>query len=280
MDASSPVRRVVLVVLDGLRADAIDTLALPHLRRLRSIGASTLTAQTVAPSVTAAAMTSLLTGVPPTVHGLTSDRFRIPRTRARLQPLPRVLEHAGYPTTAFVREIPRLYRGVATRIVRQLGAGDARFVGHNAPEILLAARNTLATQRRGLVLMHWPDADMAGHDHGWMSAPYAEAARRLDATLGLLAGLIEIERDPYTLLIALADHGGGGVDPRDHDSDHPIDRTIPIVAVGGGVPAGASLGAAHLLDVPATVLAALGVAQPAEYAGRPLELFGETAAVA
>lgn len=280
MDASSPVRRVVLVVLDGLRADAIDTLALPHLRRLRSLGASTLAAQTVAPSVTAAAMTSLLTGVPPTVHGLTSDRFHIPRTRARLQPLPRVLEHAGYPTTAFVREIPRLYRGVATRIVRQLGAGDARFVGHNAPEILLAARNTLATQRRGLVLIHWPDADMAGHEHGWMSGPYAEAARRLDATLGLLAGLIEIERDPYTLLIALADHGGGGVDPRDHDSDHPIDRTVPIVAVGGGVAAGASLGAAHLLDVPATVLAVLGVPQPEEYTGRPLGLFGAAAAVA
>lgn len=280
MDASSPVRRVVLVVLDGLRADAIDTLALPHLRRLRSLGASTLAAQTVAPSVTAAAMTSLLTGVPPTVHGLTSDRFHIPRTRARLQPLPRVLEHAGYPTTAFVREIPRLYRGVATRIVRQLGAGDARFVGHNAPEILLAARNTLATQRRGLVLIHWPDADMAGHEHGWMSGPYAEAARRLDATLGVLAGLIEIERDPYTLLIALADHGGGGVDPRDHDSDHPIDRTVPIVAVGGGVAAGASLGAAHLLDVPATVLAVLGVPQPEEYTGRPLGLFGAAAAVA
>lgn len=280
MDASSPVRRVVLVVLDGLRADAIDTLALPHLTRLRALGASTLAAETVAPSVTAAAMTSLLTGVPPTVHGLTSDRFHIPRTRARLQPLPRVLEHSGHPTSAFIREIPRLYRGLATRIVRQLGAGDARFVGHNAPEILLAARGTLARQRRGLILMHWPDADLAGHDHGWMSAPYVEAARRLDATLGLLAAFIEIERDPHTLLIALADHGGGGADPRDHDSPHPLDRTIPIVAVGGGVAPGCSLGAASLLDVPATVLAALGVPQPAEYAGRPLPLFGVRAAVA
>ena len=75
------IRRVVLVVLDGLRADAIPTFGLRCWQRLASLGASSLCGTTVAPSVTAAAMASLLTGAPPAVHGLRSDRFHLPRSQ-------------------------------------------------------------------------------------------------------------------------------------------------------------------------------------------------------
>ena len=92
-----PISRVVVVVLDGLRPDAIDVFQLHHLRRLMQLGASTLCATTVAPSVTAAAMTSLLTGVHPDTHGLRSDRFHIPRSRETLFPLPRVLHDRQTP---------------------------------------------------------------------------------------------------------------------------------------------------------------------------------------
>jgi hypothetical protein len=49
MPISPPVRRVILVVLDGLRPDALDAFALDHLRRLTALGAFTPHAQTVAP---------------------------------------------------------------------------------------------------------------------------------------------------------------------------------------------------------------------------------------
>ena len=73
-----------------------------------------------------------------------------------------------------------------------------------------------------------------------------------------------------TLLIALADHGGGGRVPRHHDSAHPLDCTIPIFLDGAGVipqelPEGLSI-----LDVPATVLWALGLPIPERYAGTPI----------
>jgi len=264
-----PVRRVVLVVLDGLRADAIDGCGLRSWRRLASEGAWSLAGTTIAPSVTAAAMASLLTGVPPTVHGVRSDRFHLPRASGPVEPLPRVLARAGLPTSGFVRALPLLFRGIGQRVVRHLGVGQASFRGRNATEILLAAVDTLARQRRGLVLMHWPDCDDAGHAHGWRSEPYARAAHRLDLALGMLAAMIEIGEDPDTLLVALADHGGGGVDPRDHESDHPDDRTIPLL-VGGAAALAGELDAPTLLDVPATIAWALGVQPPASYAGRPL----------
>jgi predicted AlkP superfamily pyrophosphatase or phosphodiesterase len=224
----------------------------------------------VSPSVTAAAMTSLLTGVGPNRHGVRSDRFHIPRSAGALSPLPRVLSAAHYPTSAHMAAVPLLFRGIAARIAAQLGVADAKLCGVDAPTILQAARHTLTAQRRGLIVMHWPDADRAGHAHGWMSDAYGDAAQRIDSTLGLLMALTEIPRDRGTLLITVSDHGGGGMDPRNHDSDHPLDRQILLMLNGGSVQPAILPDGASILDVPATVLWALGIAAPADYAGRPL----------
>jgi arylsulfatase A-like enzyme len=263
------VRRVVLVVLDGLRADAIPVLGLRYWQELAEIGASSLCGTTVAPSVTAAAMASLFTGASPEVHGLRSDRFHLPRRRGPVHPLPRVLADAGLPTSGFVRRLPWMFRGLGRRMARHLGVHCTCFMGRSSREILFAAWEQLASQERGLIFLHWPDADLAGHEHGWMSDEYARAAHRMDQALGFLAALADVERDPGTLLIALADHGGGGANLHDHDSDHPLDRTIPLLLVGASV-TGEELDEPSLLDVPATVLWALGVPLPASYVGRPL----------
>jgi arylsulfatase A-like enzyme len=113
-----------------------------------------------------------------------------------------------------------------------------------------------------------------------MSDAYVRAAHHMDETLGLLAALADVDRDRRTLLIALADHGGGGVDPCNHESAHPFDWTIPLLLYGSG--ASGDLGTPSLLDVPPTVLWTLGVPIPAGYAGRPLvDAFeSSTAAVA
>ena len=109
-----------------------------------------------------------------------------------------------------------------------------------------------------------------------MSDAYAEAARRLDASLGLLAAIAEIGRDPGTLLVALADHGGGGVVATDHNSPHPLDRTIPIILAGAAVACGELAPFSSIIDVPVTVLWALGVMVPPDYEGRVLlEAFAE-----
>jgi arylsulfatase A-like enzyme len=269
MTSIEPVRRVILVVLDGLRADAVDTLALPTLLRLRRTAAH-CTATTVAPSVTWAVMTTLMTGVAPELHGVVSDSIHIPRPRTELFPLPALLGEVGLPTTAILASIPRIFRGVAAAIGRRLGIGHLRFAGSGADDILRSARDKLEAQRRGLIFLHWPDADRAGHDHGWMSREYVDAARTLDSTLAALVRELDIENDPDTLLIALADHGGGGVDPKDHESDHPYDRMVPLVFAGQRVIPGNVGANISVLDVPATVLWALGLERPASYCGTAL----------
>ena len=109
-----------------------------------------------------------------------------------------------------------------------------------------------------------------------MSPAYLDAARAADEAVGVLAdGLFA---DETALLLVTADHGGGGVVPTDHDLPHPANDAIPIVAAGVHVLAGRGHGSASLLDVPPTILRALGVPIPREYAGRTLQLLAEDAA--
>lgn len=263
------IRRVIVVVLDGLRPDAIRAFDLARLRRLAGSGASTMHARTISPSITWSALTSLLTGVEPAVHGVLADSMHLPRPKTEIIPLPELLLRGGLPSSAFLGELPVFYRVFASRIAERLGFTHTRFSGATAHDVLMAARSKLRTQREGLIFLHLTDADRAGHQHGWMSPQYGEAARRLDAALGQIASDIDIEYDPETLLIALADHGGGGVVPDHHEGEHPLNATVPLVLAGASV-VSCSLGEASLLDVPATIAWTLGIQHPDSYSGRVL----------
>lgn len=266
---SSPVRRVVLVVLDGLRPDAIARFQLHRVAALARRGASTFRAQTVSPSITPCAMASLLTGAAPERHGIQSERIQLPRPRGPVHPLAKELARHSLPSSFFMPRVPFLMRGIASKLAAALGLGEFNHHGTDAGEVLGAARRNLSAQRRGLIMLHWLDADRAGHASGWMSPEYGEAAQRMDAALGALEETVDLS-DPTTLLIALADHGGGGATPKHHNSAHPHDTTIPVMLAGGAI-VPCELGAGvSLTDIPATILWALGVSRPESYVGRPL----------
>lgn len=263
------ITRVVVVILDGLRADAIPLYPLPRLRHMAERGAYTLAGQTVRPSITPAALASLLTGAPPRIHGIESDRLLVNRARGPLLPLPALLSRHGVAVRAFRGTLPPLTRGVAARVTARLGI-EASFQGHTADQILEAALPSLARHEPGVTILHWLDADRAGHAQGWGSPAYARAARQLDEALGRLLDAAAVEDDPATLLIALADHGGGGAVARDHNSAHPLDTTIPILLAGGAVIPQVLGYGASLLDIPPTIAWALGIQPPALWTGRPL----------
>jgi hypothetical protein len=141
---TAPARRVVVLVLDGLRADLVGDSRFPH----------TLNAITVLPSVTAAAMTSLLSGVAPSQHGIMSDRFAVPDPARALRTLPHVVSDAGMQTFGAVRQVPWFLRPLAKRIVTALGLKETRFASANAHSLLVAALPALRTQRDGFIIIH------------------------------------------------------------------------------------------------------------------------------
>lgn len=261
-------KRVVLAVVDGLRPDAIEQFGLTNLQRLADLGASTLTAQTVSPSYATTCVASLLTGVSPSEHGMRTDRLSFPRSVSRLETLPRSIASEGFQVSAFMGDVPSMLCGTAGLVGRELGFQSLSFKGRTSADVLSSAVHTLCSQRRGLIALHFPDADRAGHEDGWMSTAYGAAAKRVDQSIGILDAL-STPAAGETLLVIVADHGGGGENPKEHLSDHPLNLTIPLIFSGRHV-ARCTLGDVSILDIPPTILSTLGIAVPRNCEGRVL----------
>jgi hypothetical protein len=259
--------RVFLVSIDGLRADAIARYRPPTLTRLAAEGASTTTARTVAPGLTTPAHLSLLSGVSPEKHGVWGDDLSFTPQMASLDPLFRNAGRAGLQAHAFMsREGPLGRFELALQCKLAFGLDSLTLVEPAAARIAGAAMPSLRDDDVEMVFMHVPDPDLAGHAHGWESPEYEQAVLRADAAL---ARVVE-ELHPGTLLIVVSDHGGGGAfGPHLHGSQSDVDMLIPMIFWGSRVTP-KQLGATSILDVPATMLWALGLRPPTHYEGRPL----------
>lgn len=261
--------RCVVVLADGLRPDAITRTHMPALHALGHDYTRAIHASTVRPSVTVAALASFATGVAPATHGLVEPGLGFLTRLTSLRPLARELSRARVPTLVAAGELAARNRPVAWALTACAGV-DRLISAANADarDIVAEALPHLGSDRDGplFTFVYLPDCDRAGHASGWMSKPYLDAASRVDAALGALTARIG-----NTLLIVLADHGGGGVSPNDHDAPHPVNDRIPLVLAGPGVRRhGVITRDVSLLDVPATILHWFGAPVPASYEGHVL----------
>jgi hypothetical protein len=265
----SPVDRVVVVAADGLRADSINTFGLHHIACLRDYGASATDAVTVSPGGSWAAIASLLTGVSPAAHGVLSAQQPLRQPSVPLEPVPEILARTGLPSIAFLAEATPGYGVFAANIADRLRLTTVKFVGETAHEIVAAARQTLTTQHRGLILLHLSDLGLAGRTLRTTSPTYREVAKRLDTAIGLVAVLADVPRDPRTLLILVSGPSESTAELQSDPTSHRLDSAIPLIIAGSPMP-GRLAPHASLLDVAATLLYALGLPIPTTYPGRPL----------
>ena len=256
---------VIVISIDGLRPDVIEPYRARVLQRLMSEGAYSLDAQTVYPSKTLPSHTSMLTGVPPEVHGVTWNTDQT--DRHGVVGVPTVFELAkaqGFTTAAF-------FSKAKLKHLQKPGSLDHT----QAPTLLdvMSAQRTVedATRymqfrRPSLLFVHIAEPDAAGHSFGWLTAPYRLAVRRADAAVGeiLEAADRAYGRGRYTVIVT-ADHGGHG---RDHGTDHGDDMQIPWIAWGAGVQQGRLGPDIRTMDTAATVLWLLGVTGPANIEGQ------------
>lgn len=262
-------RKVLLLIVDGLRPDAVTPEVMPVLSGLSRAGWSAAEATTVRPSVTVAALTSLATGVSPERHGLVHPRLTSLGRVPGLVPLPIALRRMGVATTVVAPVLGGAARWVTGALLR-LGGITRLLPALPAPALVIegATDHLRGNSKREFVVAYVNDLDIAGHAWGWMSAPYLQAAAAVDRGLAQLRTVLT---DPRTLVIVCADHGGGGVLHNDHDHPHPVNDRIPLFLLGQRVQGGATgMGPVRLLDVPPTVIWALGGTAPAQYEGRVL----------
>ena len=269
-------RHVVVISIDGLRADAIEASGATNLQRMMREGAFSLQARTIMPSRTLPSHTSMLTGVTPAEHGITwNDEQVDAQGRVRVATVFDMADSAHLHTAAFF----------AKAKFRHLIHSDApdEVEAPRGLEVVLAPRITqdvvqyLRYNRPDLLFVHLPDPDIAGHSAGWMTLPYRWAVRRADAAVEQIRrAAVRAYGDDFVMIVT-ADHGGHG---RDHGTDAPEDVTIPWIVWGAGVENGRIAAQIDTYDTAATTLWILGVPVPTRWTGRPVATAFQPAAIA
>jgi predicted AlkP superfamily pyrophosphatase or phosphodiesterase len=255
-----PARHVVVLSLDGARADALRA-AMPASLVARS--AASWTAQTVRPSLTLPAHASMLSGLIPAVHGVTFNDWRPGGPPFRYPTVFTAVAAAGGRAAAFV------HKQKLMMLVPGGEAFHARWLAYprfRQTAVVEAAARYLAEQRPAFLFVHVADPDDRGHARGWMSEEYLAV---IAAAPSLMERMLRAFDDAgvatAALLIVTADHGGHD---RTHGTSRPEDMTIPWLALGGAAQAGAVLGQVMVYDTAPTVLAALGLPVPPDWQGR------------
>jgi predicted AlkP superfamily pyrophosphatase or phosphodiesterase len=253
---------VLLLLLDGLRPEALSPARTPALWGLKGRGASTLTAQSVMPSITLPCHVSIFHSVPPERHGITTNTFT-PMAR----PLPGLFDVAR----AAGQRCAFFYNWEPLRDVGQPGSLDFALMIANgedpAGDQALAAEavRILAARPFDFVFVYLNNIDSAGHAHGWMSEGYLAQVARADAVVARL--LAELPPEAHVLL--QADHGGH---ERTHGTPAPEDMTIPWLLAGPNIKTGYPIqGPVSLLDTAPTLARLLGLSAHPQWEGHSID---------
>lgn len=246
--AAADGRHVVMVSVDGLmpayylRADEMG-LKIPNIRALMGRGTWAEGVVGVLPSVTYPSHTTMVTGVPPSLHGITSNKVVDPMGAsdgawmwyAEEIAVPTLVDIArsrrlrtasvswpvsvGWEANWNVPEFWRSSHPIDRHLLEAIStpgiiADAAAHRGKPFPhrwsdqERVDMARFLIETYRPALTLLHIFETDSAQHDHGPMSAEALRAVEEADARIGqLLASVRKAGIEERTLFMIVSDHG-------------------------------------------------------------------------
>ena len=275
---------VVIILVDGLRPDALKQAKVPNVDSLIKRGASTMKAQTVTPSLTLPAVTSMLAGLTVEQHGVDWNEYEPMRGYLKVPTLFEIASFNGSKWGAmFITKEKLLYLAKPDRrLILQVCSVNEQgcHAQKVAADVITVYRQASDSTKPALFLIHLPDADLAGHAKGWMSKPYLKAVEDCDRAIGtILKGFKELGLYDRTTFIVTADHGGHETT---HGTNAPEDMTIPWIAAGPGIKAGYAIKEpVSVVDTPATVMRAFGLSDYyVEWKSRSVEEIFEGAQVA
>lgn len=241
-------RNLMLLVVDGLGADWLARRSPDGI--LARHGIATLTS--VFPSTTAAAITTFLTGDPPSVHGLTGWYTYLGELGCVMTVLPGTPRYggvgygqAGIDAAALLGHRPLCDR-IATDSVlispARIAHSDFSLAHRGRAAIgtfddlhglfRQAAQTIRASSKPKYLYAYWPELDHIGHEHGMESVPAVmhlhEIERALTDFMVCIAG-------SDTRVLITADHGHIDSSPADQmriQADDPIGRQLILPLCG------------------------------------------------
>ncbi|MGH7479538.1 MAG: alkaline phosphatase family protein, partial [Candidatus Methylomirabilales bacterium] len=198
--ADPPVRRVIVISIDGARPDGLLATRTPTITRLWKQGAYSFRAQTISPSTTLPAHTSMLTGISPDRHGERDNSWWPGEATVAVETVFSLAKSRGLKTAMVVTKEKFGF------LARPGSLDHFELVPHLAPDVVLRALAYLRSEKPHLLFIHFADADITGHLYGWMSPEYLIALQTVDDAVEILLRTMEETRlVRETLLIITAD---------------------------------------------------------------------------
>ena len=253
-------QRVILIVIDGLRVDAFERMSLVDRYRPR---ASLWRAFTGEPSLSYPGWTTILSGAPPEISGVTTNWYT---GAVKVDHLFAAAKRSGLPTAAVGH--PGWGQLFAASIDEFVPVPDPAYTDlpaiHDTSVTVTNAGVRFVQGPARLVLLHYPAPDLMGHGAGGVSQPYQDSVRLIDEELTRLLGGVDLST---TTVIITSDHGH--IDQGGHGGWEPVVRTVPLMFLGAGIERGDGFDARQA-DIAPTIAALLGLPLPAHGVGRPL----------
>ena len=253
--------KVILISIDGMRPDGFLNCGNSFTSEMMRMGAYTLNAKTVFPSVTLPCHMSMFHSVPPERHGITTN-FYMPMVRP-LNGLFEQIKMCGGICSMHYGWDPM--RDVA----RPGSVKYSSFIHVYAEDATDTALTDQFLERvekshPDFAYLYLPETDdKGGHACGWMSNEYLQVVNN---AITNVKRVIEAFSDTYTIVVT-TDHGGHD---RTHGSDMPEDMTIPMFFFGKNFKAGQILDNVSILDIAPTIAKVMGIPAAPEWEGKAL----------
>lgn len=214
--------QVLLVLIDGLRPDAITKKYCPIIYSLAESGVCAKNAFTLNPPITLPSILSMFYSADSSEHGIVHNNWD--EYSCKKPSLMKVLEGQGY-KTAFINSWPTFYR-LRTQFTEYILAGE----GTEDPkdDLVVAEIAEKYIQKNGLdfLVVYFGGVDILGHKHGWMSEEYLNQVGVIDKFLGDI--LKKAHPDCTTFIVS--DHGG-----EDYNHDNALsDKIMRITWIAQG----------------------------------------------
>jgi hypothetical protein len=219
-------KKVLLIGVDGLRADAAAMLPLPNIRRLERFGSWSYFAnlQSTGSAVSGPGWASLLTGVEPVKHKVDGNSDM--RDIAYPTVLKTVKDALKKKTAASCSWAPLIDDFIDNTDPATL---DASFKSSGNDEAMAnAAVKWINNGTYDLVFVDFDYCDQTGHSYGFdgYNANYQAAVTKTDGLIGLLLNAIFARSGEEWLIVLTTDHGGNGFS---HGAFDMQNRRVPLL---------------------------------------------------
>lgn len=238
--------RVMLIVVGGLRSDALMYCGNPYVKELLGTSAANVSSKTVNYGYSRLAHTAIMY----------SDAVEYNMEIKKEDRLFDVIKNAGGKNSLFVSSSEYSEAGIDTAVDRYFFSGDNSDLKAKDAYIEYEKEN-----QSDFSLIHFSAPHDAGHEFGFMSEEYLKEVNKV-------FDYIKEIRDAFPLrkMMVISDHGGHD---KEHETSFDSDITIPII-LNRVCNYTEKLASAEIIDIAPTVCKLLGIECPKAWKGETL----------